>query len=201
MSNPLGKAPDNQGPIQKPPASAYFYTASDVPDEKRSLAVLVDNEPGVLARVIGLFSGRGYNIESLTVSETNHDRHLSRITIVTNGSPATLEQIKAQLDRMVPVHRVVDLTIRARELGQEKALERELALVKVGGQKEARLEAMRLAEAFDAQVVDATVNHFIFEITGRTSKVEQFIDVMTPLGLIEVCRTGVAALNRGSKGM
>lgn len=192
---------DNQNRVVNPPASAYFYTAEEAPPEARTLAVLVDNEPGVLARVIGLFSGRGYNIESLTVSETEHERHLSRITVVTRGTPSTLDQIKAQLGRLVPVHRVVDMTARARELGHEKPLERELALVKVGGRGEHRLEAMRLAEAFDAQVVDATVEHFIFEITGRTSKVEQFIDVMQPLGLIEVCRTGVAAVNRGAAGM
>ena len=192
---------ENQNKVVPPPASAYFYTAQAAPDEARTLAVLVDNEPGVLARVIGLFSGRGYNIESLTVSETEHERHLSRITIVARGTPETLDQIKAQLGRLVPVHRVVDMTMRARRLGHEKPLERELALVKVGGKGEHRLEAMRLAEAFEARVVDATVEHFIFEITGRTSKVGQFIDVMAPLGLIEVCRTGVAAVNRGAQGM
>lgn len=197
----MKQAVDNQNKVVPPPASAYFYTAEAAPDEARTLAVLVDNEPGVLARVIGLFSGRGYNIESLTVSETEHERHLSRITVVTRGTPQVLDQIKAQLGRLVPVHRVVDMTARARRLGHEKPLERELALVKVGGRGEHRLEAMRLAEAFDAQVVDATVEHFIFEITGRTSKVAQFIDVMTPLGLIEVCRTGVAAVNRGPDGM
>ena len=197
----MKQAVDNQNKIVPPPASAYFYTADEEAIEARTLAVLVDNEPGVLARVIGLFSGRGYNIESLTVSETEHERHLSRITVVTRGTPHVLDQIKAQLGRLVPVHRVVDMTARARRLGHEKPLERELALVKVGGRGENRLEAMRLAEAFDAQVVDATVEHFIFEITGRTSKVAQFIDVMEPLGLIEVCRTGVAAVNRGAEGM
>jgi acetolactate synthase-1/3 small subunit len=161
----------------------------------RTLAVLVDNEPGVLARVIGLFSGRGYNIDSLTVTETEHEKHLSRITIMTQGTPAVIEQIKHQLERMVPVHRVVDLTL----IGEP--LERELALVKVAGKGEKRIEALRLAEIFRASVIDASVEHFVFEITGRTSKIEQFISLMTELGLVEVARTGVAAIARGSQGM
>ena len=203
MTNPAPiRTPSmNENRLVNPPASAYFYTASEAADEQRTLAVLVDNEPGVLARVIGLFSGRGYNIESLTVSETEHDRHISRITIVTRGTPPVIAQIKAQLDRIVPVHSVTDMTLRARELGHEKPLERELALVKVSGQGSERLEAMRLAEAFEAKVVDATVGHFIFEVQGRSSKIEQFIAVLTPLGLSEVCRTGVAAMNRGPEAM
>jgi len=184
-----------------PPASAYFIAEDHQKVERHTLSVLVDNEPGVLARVIGLFSGRGYNIESLTVSETEHEKHLSRITIVTSGTLSVLEQIKRQLDRMVPVHRVVDLTLRARELGHEKALERELALIKVAGKGEKRVEALRLAEAFGAIVADANTAHFVFEITGRAAKIDQFIDILTPLGLVEVCRTGVAAMNRGAKGM
>ncbi len=191
----------NQNKIVTPPASAYFIAENTQVDERHTLSVLVDNKPGVLARVIGLFSGRGYNIESLTVSETEHEQHLSRITIVTSGTPNVLEQIKLQLERMVPVHRVVDLTLRARSLGHEKALERELALVKVAGTGDQRVEALRLAEAFSAQVVDANVGHFIFEITGRANKVDQFIAIMTPLGIVEVCRTGIAAMNRGDAGM
>lgn len=171
------------------------------PIERRTIAVLVDNEPGVLARVIGLFSGRGYNIDSLTVSETEHKRHLSRITIVTRGTPHVLEQIKHQLERIVPVHRVVDLSVVAKERGQERPLERELALIKVNGKGNDRLEALRLADAFRAQVIDANTEHFVFEITGRVSKIEQFIAIMRPLGLVEVCRTGVAAVNRGPEGM
>ena len=191
----------NQGPRVPPPASAYFI--SDTRDEvvQHTLSVLVDNASGVLARIIGLFSARGYNIESLTVSETEHERHLSRITIVSRGTPKVLEQIKRQLERMVPVHRVVDLTLVAAERGHDKPLERELALVKVAGSGEKRVEAMRLAEAFRAQVIDASVAHFTFEITGRTSKVEQFIAIMEPLGLVEVCRTGIAAVNRGQEPM
>jgi acetolactate synthase I/III small subunit len=185
----------------KPPASAYFIAKETERPETHTLSVLVDNEPGVLARVIGLFSGRGYNIESLTVSETEHEKHLSRITIVTRGTPHVLEQIKAQLERIVPVHRVVDLTVVAQERGHEKPLERELALVKVSGSGDSRVEALRLADAFKATVVDANVEHFIFEITGRTSKIEQFIAIMAPLGLVEVCRTGVAAMSRGAEGM
>ena len=174
-----------------PPASAYFIEEQHDRTESHTLSVIVDNEPGVLARVIGLFSGRGYNIDSLTVSETEHARHLSRITIVTTGTPAVIEQIKAQLGRMVPVHGVHDLTAEGR------AVERELALVKIASHGERRVEALRLADAFHADVVDATVDHFIFELTGTTDKIEQFIAIMGPLGLQEVCRTGIAALSRG----
>jgi acetolactate synthase-1/3 small subunit len=142
----------------QPTGSAYFISAETARPESHTLSVLVDNEPGVLARVIGLFSGRGYNIESLTVSETEHEAHLSRITIVTTATPNVLEQIKSQL-------------------------------------------ALRLADAFRAQVIDANTEHFIFEITGRVSKIEQFISIMKPLGLVEICRTGIAAMNRGPQGM
>ena len=186
---------------QQPTGSAYFIAKETEKPEKRTLSVLVDNEPGVLARVIGLFSGRGYNIESLTVSETEHERHLSRITIVTRGTPHVLEQIKHQLERIVPVHRVVDLSVRAEELGQDKPIERELALVKVTGTGDDRVEALRLAGAFRANVIDANTEHFVFEITGKVSKIDQFIAIMKPLGLIEVCRTGIAAMNRGPQGM
>jgi len=173
-----------------PPASAYFIEEQHDRSESHTLSVIVDNEPGVLARVIGLFSGRGYNIDSLTVSETEHARHLSRITIVTTGTPAVIEQIKAQLGRLVPVHGVHDLTAEGR------AIERELALVKIASHGDRRVEALRLADAFRADVVDATVDHFIFELTGTTDKIEQFIAIMAPLGLQEVCRTGIAALSR-----
>ncbi len=188
-------------PPLTPPASAYFMEDRHDPEETHTLSVLVDNEPGVLARVIGLFAGRGYNIESLTVSETQHEQHLSRITVVTTGTRAVLEQIKNQLDRLVSVHRVTDLTNIARQRNDGKPLERELALVKVAGVGEKRIEALRLADAFKAEVVDATTEHFIFELTGRTSKIEQFIAIMQPMGLVEVCRTGVAALSRGAEAM
>lgn len=179
------------------PASPYFIVQDHTPPESHTLSVLVDNEPGVLARVIGLFSGRGYNIESLTVTETEHAKHLSRITIVTRGTPSTLDQIKHQLERIVPVHTVTDLTVVARKIGYEKPLERELAMLKVVAAGDNRLEALRLADAFKANVIDADIGHFIFEVTGRTSKIEQFIAIMAPLGLVDVCRTGVAAMARG----
>ncbi|MFO1185632.1 MAG: acetolactate synthase small subunit [Bauldia sp.] len=179
----------NTQPAQ--PASPYFFAKQTAKRETHTLSIVVDNEPGVLARVIGLFSGRGYNIDSLTVSETEHAKHLSRITIVTTGLPSVIEQIKAQLSRMVPVHSVRDLT------AEGGSLERELALVKVAGKGENRVEALRLADAFHAEVVDATTDHFIFEVIGKTSKIEQFVAVMAPLGLVEVCRTGIAALSRG----
>ena len=165
------------------------------PIETHTLAVLVDNEPGVLARVIGLFSGRGYNIESLTVSETEHERHLSRITIVTRGTPMVIEQIKNQLDRLVPVHRVVDMSLAGR------AIERELAMVKVRGKGDNRVEALRLADAFRARVIDATTESFVFEITGGTAKIDQFVALMLPLGLVEVSRTGIVAIARGPEGI
>ena len=186
---------------KQPSGSAYFIVKERELPESHTLSVLVDNEPGVLARVIGLFSGRGYNIDSLTVSETEHESHLSRITIVTRGTPHILDQIKNQLERIVPVHGVTDLTVVARSQGGDKPIERELSLIKVAGAGESRVEALRLAEAFNAKVIDATVGHFIFEITGKPTKVDQFIQIMAPLGLIEVCRTGVAAMNRGPEGM
>ncbi|HEX6610287.1 MAG TPA: acetolactate synthase small subunit [Hyphomicrobiaceae bacterium] len=180
---------------EKPTGSAYFLEErKDVP-ERHTLSILVDNEPGVLSRIAGLLSGRGYNIDSLTVSETEHEKHLSRFTIVTTGTPMVLEQIKNQLERMVPVHRVIDLTV----VGEP--LERELALVKVAGTGEKRIEALRLAEIFRANVIDASTGHFVFEITGRSSKIEQFISIMRELGLVEISRTGIAAMARGGQGM
>ncbi|RKF15163.1 acetolactate synthase small subunit [Roseovarius spongiae] len=175
--------------------SAYNLrpTFSDV-QETHTLAVLVDNEPGVLARVIGLFSGRGYNIDSLTVAETDHQGHTSRITIVTTGTPQVIEQIKAQLGRIVPVHEVHDLTVEGR------AVERELALLKVEGSGDKRVEALRLADIFRANVVDSTLDSFVFEITGTPAKIDAFADLMRPLGLSDMARTGVAALPRGALG-
>ncbi|MEX0307503.1 MAG: acetolactate synthase small subunit [Ruegeria sp.] len=172
--------------------SAYNLrpTFSDV-QEQHTIAVLVENEPGVLARVIGLFSGRGYNIESLTVAEVDHTGHLSRITIVTTGTPQVIEQIKAQLGRIVSVRDVHDLTVEG------ASVERELAIIKVVGEGDKRVEALRLADIFRANVVDSTLNSFIFEITGAPDKIDAFADLMRPLGLVEIARTGVAALLRG----
>ena len=160
-------------------------------EERHTLAVLVDNEAGVLARVIGLFSGRGYNIDSLTVAEVDHTGRRSRITIVTTGTPAVIEQIKAQLERMVPVHAVMDLTVEG------PAVERELALLKVAGTGEKRVEALRLADIFRANAVDSTLASFVFEITGTPEKIDAFAELMRPLGLTEIARTGVAAIARG----
>ena len=177
------------------PGSAYFMEHAPEPEQRATFAVVVDNEPGVLHRVVGLFAARGYNIESLTVSETENQKHVSRITIVTTGTPMVIEQIKHQLDRMVPVYRVVDMTLSGR------SIERELAMVKLRGTGEHRVEALRLAEAFRARVIDATTESFVFEITGNSAKINQFIDLMRPLGLVEVSRTGVAAIGRGPEGM
>lgn len=173
--------------------SAYNLrpTFSDVV-ESHTLAVVVDNEPGVLARVIGLFSGRGYNIDSLTVAEIDHEGHQSRITIVTTGTPQVIEQIKAQLGRIVVVHDVHDLTVEGR------SVERELALLKVAGTGDKRVEALRMADIFRANVVDSTLDSFVFEITGTPDKIDAFAELMRPLGLTEIARTGVAALPRGT---
>ncbi|MDB6453175.1 acetolactate synthase small subunit [Falsirhodobacter sp. 20TX0035] len=160
--------------------------------ETHTLAVMVDNESGVLARVIGLFSGRGYNIESLTVAEVDHEGHRSRITVVTTGTAIVIDQIKAQLGRLVPVHEVHDLTVEG------PSVQRELALFKVSGKGEARIEALRLAEIFRANVVDSTLESFVFEMTGTAEKIDAFADLMRPLGLREIARTGVAALSRGA---
>ena len=176
---------------------ATSHSAYDLRDpnaqtiESHTLAVLVDNEAGVLARVIGLFSGRGYNIDSLTVAETDHHGHVSRITIVTTGTPQVIEQIKHQLERMVPVHEVHDLTVEG------PSVERELALIKVASEGEKRVEALRLADIFRAKVVDTSLQSFVFEITGTPEKVDAFTDLMRPLGFVEIARTGVAALARG----
>ena len=159
--------------------------------EKHTIAVLVDNEPGILARVVGLFSGRGYNIESLTVAETDRANALSRITVVTSGTPMIIEQIKAQLSLLVPVHAVRDLT------GEGPHVARELALIKVASTGEKRIEALRLADIFRARVIDSTIESFVFEMTGSTEKLNAFINLMEPLGLIDVSRTGIAAISRG----
>ncbi len=173
------------------PLSPYSSATTRSNIESHTLSVLVDNEPGVLARVVGMFSGRGYNIESLTVAEVAHETRLSRITIVTSGTPEIIEQIHHQLERLVPIHSVTDLTLTVR------AIERELAMIKVRGKGENRVEAMNLAEAFRAKVIDATVESFIFELTGAPRKIDDFVDLMRPIGLVEVSRTGVAAISRG----
>jgi len=167
--------------------------AKDDTIERHTISVLVDNEAGVLARVIGLFSGRGYNIESLTVAEVDPAERLSRITVVTSGTPMIIEQIKNQLDRLVPVHKVRDLSTEG------AALERELALIKVRGTGEKRVESLRIADIFRARVVDATIESFVFEMTGSTDKLNAFIGLMRPLGLVDVARTGVAAIARGAE--
>jgi acetolactate synthase-1/3 small subunit len=160
--------------------------------KRHTIAVLVDNEPGVLARVIGLFSGRGYNIESLTVAEVDAAERLSRITIVTSGTPMIIEQIKAQLSRLVPVHAVRDLTV------ESPHVERELALIKVSGTGEKRVESLRIADIFRARVIDSTIQSFVFEMTGSPEKLNAFINLMVPLGLVDVSRTGVVAISRGA---
>lgn len=180
-------------PTKKNDKSVYGSAPKAQRNEVHTLCVLVNNEPGVLARVIGLFSGRGYNIESLTVAETDHEKHLSRITIVCSGTPQVIEQIKAQLGRLVPVLNVSDLTM------EHPHVERELVLLKVASTGEQRIEALRCADIFRARVVDSTSDSFVFEVTGDSSKIQAFIELMRPLGLIEVSRTGVAAISRGNK--
>ena len=159
--------------------------------ERHTLAVIVDNEPGILARIAGMFTARGYNISSLTVSEISDDDTVSRITIVTSASAPVLEQIVAQLERLVPVHKVTDLTTHGPHV------ERELALVKVAGSGDHRIEALRLAEVYRARVIDATISSFVFEVTGGTEKIDKFVELMRELGLVEVARTGIVAIARG----
>ena len=171
--------------------------SSDI--ERHTLTVLVDNEAGVLARVVGLFSGRGYNIESLTVAEVDAMARTSRITIVTSGTPAVIEQIETQLRRLVPTHKVTNWT-DVRD-GAKAGIEREMALVKVAGTGDKRVEALRMADAFRARPVDTTHGSFVFEITGAPSKIDSFVDLMRPLGLVEISRTGVAAISRGPDAM
>ena len=163
--------------------------------ERHTLSVTVDNEAGILARIAGMFSARGYNIESLTVADVTEDEKISRITIVTSGTPSVIEQVVSQLDRLVPVHRVVDLTA----LGPH--VEREMALVKVAGVGEHRIEALRLAEVYRAHVIDATISSFVFEVTGGSEKIDKFTELMREVGLVEVARTGVVAIARGKEAV
>jgi acetolactate synthase-1/3 small subunit len=163
--------------------------------ERHTIAVVVDNEAGILARVVGLFSGRGYNIDSLTVAEVDAAQHLSRITVVTSGTPMIIEQIKNQLNRLVPVHKVSDLTTEGPHL------ERELALIKTRGTGDKRVESLRIADVFRARVVDSTIESFVFELTGSTEKLNAFINLMQPLGLVDVSRTGVVAIARGPEAL
>ena len=172
--------------------SVYAPNPNQETVESHTLAIIVDNEPGVLSRVIGFFTGRGYNIDSLTVAETDHENNTSRITIVASGTPLVIEQIKNSLRQLVPVKRVRDLTTFGPHI------ERELALVKVSGKGEKRIEALRLADVFRARPLDSTLESFVFEITGTTEKVDAFIDMMKPLGLVDVSRTGIAAISRGA---
>ena len=182
--------PENKPEAEYPP-SPYSSPIGKSNIESHTLSVLVDNEPGVLARVVGLFSARSFNIESLTVAEVVHETHQSRITIVTSGTPEAIEQIGHQLERLVPIHKVTDLTLRG------NAVERELAMIKVAGTGQDRDEALRLADAFRARVIDASIESFVFELTGAVGKIDQFIELMRPIGLVEVSRTGVAAMSRG----
>jgi acetolactate synthase-1/3 small subunit len=186
------RAPAKSG-VREDPASAYDMTHADEGIERRTLACIVDNEPGVLARVVGLFSARGYNIESLTVAEIDRNAHQSRITIVTSGTNHVLEQIEQQLLRLVAVAKVIDVT------NSTGGIERELALVKVAGKGEARVESLRISEIFRAHVIDTTNESFIFEVTGASQKIDQFIELMRPLGLVEVSRTGVLSIQRGKE--
>ena len=173
--------------------SVYPVSAEEDAEIEAILAVIVDNEPGVLSRVAGLISARGYNIESLTVAETDVKKNRSRITVVTSGTPSKIEQIKAQLGRLVPVRRVIDVS------AEKDAVERELALLKVVGEGDKRLEVMRLAEIFRASFIDTTHSSFVLEITGARDKINAFIDLMKPLGLVEISRTGVLSITRGAE--
>jgi acetolactate synthase-1/3 small subunit len=193
MTRPTRARATPKSGVRDDPASAYDMTHAEEGVEQRTLACIVDNEPGVLARVVGLFSARGYNIESLTVAEIDRNSHQSRITIVTSGTNHVLEQIEQQLLRLVPVAKVIDVT------NSVGGIERELALVKVAGRGEKRVESLRISEIFRAHVIDTTTESFIFEVTGASQKIDQFIELMRPLGLVEVSRTGVLSIQRGKE--
>lgn len=171
--------------------SVYGSGPQAVADERHTLSILVDNEPGVLARVIGLFSGRGYNIESLTVAEISEADNHSRITIVSIGTPQVIQQIKSQLERLIPIHKVTDLTVEGPHV------ERELALIKVAGTGEMHDKALRIAEDFQARIIDTTDESYVFELTESANKIDNFIELMSPLGLVDISRTGTAAISRG----
>jgi len=177
------------------PGSAYFMDHAPEPEQRATFAVVVDNEPGVLHRVVGLFAARGYNIQSLTVAETDRRAHTSRITIVTSGAQEVLEQIRAQLEKMVSAREVHDVT------RDPLGLERELALVKVQGRGAERMEALRIAEIFRAKVIDTSHESFVFEVTGAPSKIDKFVNLMRPLGLVELSRTGVLSISRGAEAV
>ncbi|HEY7900387.1 MAG TPA: acetolactate synthase small subunit [Caulobacteraceae bacterium] len=177
--------------IEEAPASAYDMGHAVEAEELATFAVLVDNEPGVLHRVVGLFAARGYNIESLTVAETDRNAHASRITIVTRGTPHVLAQIEAQLEKLVSTRHVQNVS------RDPNGLERELALIKVRGVGADRIEARALAETFRARVIDTNAESFIFEVSGASAKIDKFVDLMRPIGLAEVSRTGVLSMERG----
>ena len=177
------------------PASAYDMPGAKVAESTATFALLVDNEPGVLHRVVGLFAARGYNIESLTVAETDRRAHTSRITVVTRGTPQVLEQIEAQLQKVIAVRRVQDVT------RDPNGVERELALIKVRGEGADRVEALRVADIFRARVIDTTAQSFVFELTGAPSKIDSFVELMRPMGLVELSRTGVLSIERGAESM
>jgi acetolactate synthase-1/3 small subunit len=182
---------DNLPASTDQPGSAYYMDHAPVADERATFAIVVDNEPGVLHRVVGLFAARGYNIESLTVAETDRRAHTSRITIVTSGTAEVLEQIRAQLSKMVSAREVRDIT------RDPLGVERELALVKVRGTGAERVEALRVADIFRARVIDTTHESFVFELTGAPGKIDKFVELMRPLGLMELSRTGVLSITRG----
>ncbi|WP_374575832.1 acetolactate synthase small subunit [Phenylobacterium sp.] len=177
------------------PASVYDLSHQDEAESQATFAILVDNEPGVLHRLVGLFAARGYNIESLTVAETDRRAHTSRVTIVTRGAPHVLAQIEAQLQKMVATRHVQDVT------RDPNGIERELALVKVKSTGPERVEALRVADIFRAKVIDTTHESFVFELTGASNKIDKFIDLMRPLGLVELSRTGVLSLTRGAEAL
>src|SRR6201997_4205787 len=179
----------------EPPASAYDMNHATESDQRATFAVVVDNEPGVLHRLVGLFAARGYNIESLTVAETDRRAHTSRGAIVTRGTPHVLTQIEAQLEKMVSTRHVQDVT------RDPNGLERELALVKVRGTGADRVEALRVSDIFRAKVIDTPHESFVFEITGAPTKIDSFVELMRPLGLVEVSRTGVLSIQRGAQAL
>ena len=160
---------------------------------RHTISVLVENEFGVLSRISGLFSGRGFNIESLSVAPTMEEG-ISRMTLVTSGDDRVLEQINKQLNKLISTIKVIDFT-------GEDFVERELALIKVNTESESRAEALRIVDIFRAKVVDVTAKSYTIEITGAPAKINALLELLRPMGIKEVVRSGPVVIGRGAKGV
>ena len=176
------------------PKSAYSVSTKKEKTDTHIFVVWVDNEAGVLARDVGLFSGRGYNIESLAVAEVDKKKHVSRITIVTKGTPEVIKQIKLQLGKLVPVHKVADFS-----RNDPKILFKELALLKVAGTSKKLDKAKKLCKKYNCVILDKTKKSFVIQVTALRREIDKLIVTLKPLGLISVSRTGAVAMTKGKE--